>query len=47
MPPAPHPAIASRIRYDLQLADGTWMDSRRAARLARERLGSPQLLVVR
>ena len=40
-------AIASRIRYDLQLADGTWMDSRRAARLARERLGSPPLLVVR
>lgn len=27
-------AIASANRYDLQLADGSWMDSRRAARLA-------------
>ncbi len=27
-------AIASGERYDLQLADGSWMDSRRAARLA-------------
>jgi Flp pilus assembly protein TadD len=27
-------AIASANRYDLQLADGRWMDSRRAARLA-------------
>ncbi len=27
-------AIASSERHDLQLADGRWMDSRRAARLA-------------
>lgn len=27
-------AITSTNRYDLQLADGRWMDSRRAARLA-------------
>lgn len=27
-------AIASRERYDLELADGRWMDSRRAARAA-------------
>ena len=27
-------AIASNERYDLQLADGSWMDSRRAARIA-------------
>lgn len=27
-------AIASDTRYDLELADGRWMDSRRAARLA-------------
>ena len=28
-------AIASRERYDLELANGQWMDSRRAARVAR------------
>ena len=27
-------ALASRQRYDLELQDGTWMDSRGAARLA-------------
>lgn len=27
-------AIATDVRYDLQLADGTWMDSRAAARVA-------------
>ena len=40
-------AIASRVRYDLQLSDGTWLDSRRAARLAGKRLGTARLLVVR
>lgn len=40
-------AIASRVRYDLQLSDGSWLDSRRAARLAGERLGTARLLVVR
>lgn len=40
-------AIASRVRYDLQLSDGSWLDSRRAARLAGQRLGTPRLLVVR
>ena len=29
-------AVASRQRYDVELADGRWMDSRRAARLAIE-----------
>ena len=40
-------AISSRTRYDLQLSDGSWLDSRRAARLAGERLGTARLLVVR
>ena len=40
-------AIASRVRYDLQLSDGSWLDSRRAARLAGQRLGTARLLVVR
>ena len=40
-------AIVSRVRYDLQLADGSWLDSRRAARLAGQRLGTERLLVVR
>lgn len=31
-------AIASDTRYDLQLADGRWMDSRKAARMAMEAL---------
>lgn len=31
-------AIASHDRYDLELADGTWMDSRVAARTALSRL---------
>ncbi|MET1755313.1 hypothetical protein ABVV53_07560 [Novosphingobium sp. RD2P27] len=31
-------AIASRERYELELADGTWMDSREAARSALARL---------
>lgn len=29
-------AIASRDRYDVQLSDGRWMDTRRAARMAIE-----------
>ena len=40
-------AISSRTRYDLQLSDGSWLDSRRAARLAGQRLGTARLLVVR
>lgn len=31
-------AIESDVRYDLELADGRWMDSRRAAVLARDAL---------
>jgi len=31
-------AMKSDNRYELQLADGTWMDSRRAARMAAMRL---------
>lgn len=40
-------AIASDNRYDLELADGSWMDSRRAARLALRRLDSGQALALR
>jgi hypothetical protein len=40
-------AIASSDRYDLQLADGSWMDSRQAARVALSRLGHGPLLAVR
>lgn len=40
-------AISSNIRYDLQLADGSWIDSRRAARLASKRLGEGQILALR
>ena len=40
-------AIASRDRYDLQLADGTWRDSRRAAREAIAALGQGRILALR
>lgn len=40
-------AIASDDRQDLELADGSWMDSRRAARLALKRLDSGQTLALR
>lgn len=40
-------AIASPDRYDLQLADGRWMDSRRAARLAMSQLQEGRTLAVR
>ena len=40
-------AIASRTRYDLELADGRWMDSRRAARLAIAMLDKGQTLALR
>lgn len=40
-------AIASPDRYDLQLADGRWMDSRAAARLAAQALEKSQTLVLR
>ena len=32
-------AIDSKTRYRLELADGRWLDSRRAARMARDSLG--------
>lgn len=35
-------ALVSRERYDLELADGTWMDSRAAARLALKKLAKGQ-----
>ena len=35
-------AIDSRTRYELELADGTWVDSRQAARRALETLRSAQ-----
>ncbi len=40
-------AIGSGLRYDLQLADGRWMDSRRAARTAIRMLGQGSTLAVR
>ena len=40
-------AIASPDRYELQLADGRWMDSRRAARLAIGMLQEGKTLAVR
>ncbi len=40
-------ALASESRYDLQLADGRWMDSRRAARLALEKASRGQELALR
>lgn len=40
-------AIASEARYDLQLADGSWMDSRRAARKAAEALTQGKTLALR
>lgn len=35
-------AVASETRYDLELADGSWMDSRTAARTALSRLITAQ-----
>lgn len=40
-------AIASDNRYDLELADGRWMDSRRAARLAVTMLAKGETLALR
>lgn len=42
-----HAAVASKQRYDLELADGRWMDSRAAARLAAERLERGSVLALR
>ncbi len=40
-------AIASPERYDLQLTDGRWMDSRAAARLAAAALENDSKIVMR
>lgn len=40
-------AILSDTRYDLQLADGRWMDSRQAARLAIHNLEDNRTLALR
>ena len=40
-------AIASDTRYTLELADGSWVDSRRAARLALSTLDQPQAIALR
>lgn len=40
-------AEASDTRYDLELADGRWVDSRRAARLAQAGLANRPLLASR
>lgn len=40
-------ALVSRQRYALELADGTWMDSRAAARLAIKMAGTGQALALK
>lgn len=40
-------AIVSRQRYDLELSDGAWMDSRAAARLAIRMLAKGEALALR
>jgi len=40
-------AIASPERYDLQLADGSWMDSRRIARIALANLAKGERIAAR
>lgn len=40
-------AEASSTRYDLELADGRWVDSRRAARLAQADLATRPMLALR
>lgn len=40
-------AISSRTVYDVELADGRWMDSRRAARLGVEALAKGTVLALR
>ena len=40
-------AIVSRQRYDLELADGAWMDSRAAARLAIKMVAKGEALALR
>jgi Flp pilus assembly protein TadD len=40
-------AADSRVRYDLELADGRWMDSRRAARLAQANVTTGTMLASR
>lgn len=40
-------ALASRQRYDLELGDGRWLDSRDAARLAMRMLGNGRTLALK
>lgn len=40
-------ALGSDDRYDVQLADGRWIDSRRAATLALSTLGRDEVLALR
>ena len=40
-------ALASRTPYELELADGRWVDSRRAARMALEGLANGEVLALR
>lgn len=40
-------AIASRTVYEVELADGRWMDTRRAARLGAEGLAKGKVLALR
>lgn len=40
-------AIISDMRYNVQLSDGTWLDSRRAARLAIAKLAKGEALALK
>lgn len=40
-------AVSSDDRFDVELANGRWVDSRRAANMALDRLGSSEVLALR
>jgi Tfp pilus assembly protein PilF len=40
-------ALVSTVRYDVQLSDGTWLDSRRAARMGLEARNGETAIAVR
>jgi Tfp pilus assembly protein PilF len=40
-------AATSSDRYDVQLSDGRWIDSRRAASIAIRKLGTPEVFALR
>lgn len=40
-------AVATEVRYDVELSDGTWIDSRRAARMGLKTLPTGTVVAVR